>query len=99
MDNHQARFCKSTPCSYCGLRVCFGARKRGPQVGCLVKKIVEGGAVGPKDVGLNGKPLNEALVARVKERAAEIKDKKTNEANTATQTVVDDDLYADGDSD
>ena len=62
-----------------------------------MKKIVEGGAVGPTDLGLNARPLNEAFVARLKERAAELK-AKANETNTATQTP-DDELYADGDSD
>ena len=28
-DNHTARKCTAPPCTYCGLRFCFGARKRG----------------------------------------------------------------------
>ena len=98
LDNHQARFCKSPPCTYCGLRYCFGARKRGPQQGCLVKKLVEGGEIGPTDLGLNAKPISEQMSVRIKERAEELK-AKANETNTATQTVPHDDLYADGDSD
>ena len=85
-------------CTYCGLRYCFGARKRGPQQGCLVKKLVEGGEIGPTDLGLNAKPISEQMSVRIKERAEELK-AKANETNTATQTVPHDDLYADGDSD
>ena len=99
MDNHQARFCKSPPCGYCGLRYCFGARKHGPQPGCLVKKIVEGGAIGSADLGLNAKPLTEQLIAKLKERAAELKANKAKEVNAASQTALDEELYAEGDSD
>ena len=100
MDNHQARYCKSPPCDYCGLRYCFGARKHGPQPGCLVKKVVEGGAIGPTDLGLNGRPLTEQLIARLKERATELKAGKAQEANAASQTTpVDESLIAEGDSD
>ena len=88
----------SAPCTYCGLKYCFGIRKRGPK-GCMVKKIVDGGVIETTDLGLNGKPLTDPLIARIKERAEELKAAKTKEANTATQTTPDDDLYADGDSD
>ena len=99
LDSHQARQCETPPCSICGLRFCFGIRKRGPKKGCLVKKILEGGKIEATDLGLNGHPLTESLIARINARAAELKADKTGEANTATQTTLDDDLYADGDSD
>ena len=97
-DNHQARYCKAQPCAYCGLRYCFGARKRGPQPGCLVKKLVDGGEIGPSDLGLNAKPITESMIARLKERAEELK-AKANETNTATQTAPDDELYEGDESD
>ena len=102
LDGHVARKCNSTPCPYCGLRFCFGARKRGPLLGCLVKKIVGGGCIEPSDVGLNGKPIADSLATKIKEKAAELAAAKAKEANTASQTeanVIDDDLIAGGESD
>ena len=108
LDGHPARRCRATPCEYCGLRFCFGIRKRGPKKGCLVKKLVEGGAIGPSDTGLNGRPITESpsLVARLKEKAEELKAVKPNESNTASvqteknvYTPEDDDDVCGGESD
>ena len=102
LENHMSKKCHSPPCDYCGMRICFGARKRGPVVGCLVKKIVGGGQVGKNDVGLNGKPLFGHLLDKIKERAEEMKAKKgekgETEVNAASQTdkTVDDDDADDG---
>ena len=93
LDNHISKKCIAPPCTYCGMRICFGARKRGPMPGCLVKKLVGGGKIDKNDIGLNGKPLFGHLLDKIKERAEEIKAKKGDaEANAASQTEkIDDD--------
>ena len=65
-----------------------------------MKKIVDGGKLEQQtDLGLNGKPLTDSLIARINARAVELKSAKASEVNAASQTTLDDDLYADGDSD
>ena len=100
LDGHISKKCNSPPCSYCGMRICFGARKRGPMVGCLVKKLVDGGKLDKSDVGLNGKPLFGHLLDKVKEKAEEMKAAKKGDAevNAASQTdkTIDDDDDDDG---
>ena len=92
LDNHHSRKCTTTPCAYCGLRFCFGARKRGPKPGCLVKKLIEGGSVGKSDVGLNNRPLGSHLIAQLKEKAEALKaEKETNTAGVQTVATPDDD--------
>ena len=84
LDNHTTWKCSARECDYCGLRFCFGVRKRGPRPGCLVKKIVTGGSISDADiVGLDGKPLKESLVARIKEKAADMLKAKSSEVNAA----------------
>ena len=69
------------------MRYCYGVRKRGPKLGCLVKKLVGGGSIEATDIGLNGRPLNEYLVGHIKEKAEEMKKKAAaNEVNAAVQT-------------
>ena len=47
LDGHGTRECTEPPCRYCGLRFCWGARKKGSAAArsCLVKRIVEGGSI------------------------------------------------------
>ena len=104
-DNHSSRKCTAPPCTYCGLRYCFGARKRGTVRSCLVKKIVEGGKVEDTDVGLNGQPLPATVVAKLNEKAAALKAKSAEVNAAGVQTdpplknVIDDDDYGAEESD
>ena len=95
-DNHPTRKCTAPPCTYCGLRFCFGARKRGNVRSCLVKKIVEGGKVEDTDLGLNGQPLPPTVIAKLNEKATALKAKSAEVNATGVQTdspknVIDDD--------
>ena len=81
-DNHSTRKCTAPPCAYCGLRYCFGARKRGNVRSCLVKKIVEGGKIEDTDIGLNGQPLPATVITKLNEKAAALK-AKSAEVNAA----------------
>ena len=89
LTNHTTKKCTTAPCTYCGLRFCYGIRHQGKKY-CLVKKIVDGGAIEDSDVGLNGRPLAGHLQGWIKERAEKIKkEKSAKEANsTETQTVT-----------
>ena len=104
LDNHETRECHVPPCSYCGLRHCFGLRKRGPPASreCLVKKVVGGGKVTDSDVGYNGRPLPAVLIAQINDKAAKLKQSETNATETQTDLTKDgmdpDDMYA-GESD
>ena len=98
MTNHTTKRCMTQPCGFCGMRFCFGIRKRGPTPGCLVKKIIDGGELKDSDIiGLNGKPLNTYLVGQIKEKADALKSKrKGNETHTASvQTPPPQDLDED----
>ena len=96
-DNHTTRKCTAPPCGYCGLRFCFGARKRGTVRGCLVKRVVEGGKIGDADLGLNGRPLPASVIEKLNEKAAALKAKSAEVNAAGVQTdpplknVIDDD--------
>ena len=81
MEGHGTRECTVEPCTYCGLRFCFGIRKRGNKRECLVKKVVEGGAVTNADVGYNGRPLPPVLIDQINDKASKLKGAKKKEAN------------------
>ena len=75
------------------MRFCYGIRQKGRKY-CLVKKILDGGAIDDSDVGLNGRPLAGHLQAQIKERAEKLKAEKQEANSTETQTeknVIDDD--------
>ena len=103
MANHETRACTLPPCGYCGLRFCFASRKKGPPAAreCLVKKVVNGGAVADTDVGFNGRPLPAMLVTQINDKAKKLKAKANETHATETQTeknIIDDDEYV-GESD
>ena len=102
-DNHKTFDCTAALCDYCGLKFCFGSRKRGSGKArdCLVKKVVGGGKVTDADVGFNGRPLPQKLIDQINDRATKMKAKETNttEVQTEKNVIGDYDDVAEGDSD
>ena len=88
LDNHLANECTAPPCGFCGLRFCFGARKKGTARECLVKKIVGGGKVTDTDIGFNGRPLPAVLLDRINKKATEMKPKEANAVEVQTEPNV-----------
>ena len=92
LDGHSTRECIVEPCGYCGLRFCFGIRKRGNKRDCLTKKVVNGGKVTNADVGFNGRPLPPALIDQINDKAGKLKAagaaKETNAAEAQTEPNV-----------
>ena len=92
LDGHGTRECTEPPCKYCGLRFCWGARKKGSAAArsCLVKRIVEGGSITDSDLGYNGRPMPSQLIEQMKDKAAKMRAARGGgggEANSAeTQT-------------
>ena len=96
--------CTAPVCEYCGLRFCFGVRKKGTGKAreCLVKKVVGGGKVTDDDVGFNGRPLPQKLVDQINDKAGKLtKAKEANSIEVQTdKNIIDDfDEVAGGDSD
>ena len=113
LEGHGTRECTEPPCGYCGLRFCWGARKKGGAEArkCLVKRLVEGGSIGDSDLGYNGRPMPSQLVEQMKDKAKKMRaargggDGEVNNAESQTEKNVtaydlDDELeVASGDSD
>ena len=108
LDGHGTRECTEPPCGYCGLRFCFGVRKKGAARSCLVKRLVGGGKINDSDVGFNGRPLPPQLIEQMQDKAAKLKkaaagsESNTTEVQTEPNVLGDYDeelLEAEGDSD